>query len=87
MRSEIIVPVILSESIIQGKDGGRSENEGGGSFNVLILILLEWRKGRGRKPPHTVAIWTFTFHKISGFVRVILKANFKQFYKPKVSIF
>ena len=29
-------------------------------------------------PVHTVAIWTFTFHKISGFVRVILKANFKQ---------
>ena len=27
---------------------------------------------------HTVAIWTFTFHKISGFVSVILKANFKQ---------
>ena len=36
---------------------------------------------------HTVAIWTFTFHKISGFVRVILKENFKQFYRPKVSIF
>ena len=36
---------------------------------------------------HTVAIWTFTFHKISGFVRVILKANFKEFYRPKVSIF
>ena len=31
---------------------------------------------------HTVAIWTFTFHKISGFVRVILKANFKQPYRP-----
>ena len=26
---------------------------------------------------HTVAIWTFTFHKKSGFVKVILKANFK----------
>ena len=25
---------------------------------------------------HTVAIWTFTFHKKSGFVKVILKANF-----------
>jgi hypothetical protein len=33
-------------------------------------------------PTHTVAIWTFTFHKISGFVSVILKANFKQAYKP-----
>ena len=33
-------------------------------------------------PVHTVAIWTFTFHKISGFVRVILKANFKQAYRP-----
>ena len=39
------------------------------------------------KAMHTVAIWTFTFHKISGFVRVILKANFKQFCRPKVSIF
>ena len=29
---------------------------------------------------HTVAIWTFTFHKISGFVRVILKGNSKQLY-------
>ena len=26
---------------------------------------------------HTVAIWTFTFHKKSGCVRVIWKANFK----------
>ena len=36
---------------------------------------------------HTVAIWTFPFHKISGFVRVILKGNFKQLYRPKVSTF
>ena len=35
-------------------------------------------KTRNKKPWHTVAIWTFTFHKISGLVRVILKANFKQ---------
>jgi hypothetical protein len=28
-----------------------------------------------------------TFQKISGFVRVILKGNFKQLYRPKVSIF
>ena len=26
---------------------------------------------------HTVAIWTFTFHKKSGCVKVIWKANFK----------
>ena len=25
------------------------------------------------RPLHTVAIWTFTFHKISGFVRVVLR--------------
>ena len=31
---------------------------------------------------HTVAIWTFTFHKKSGFVMVILKANFKPAHKP-----
>ena len=31
---------------------------------------------------HTVAIWTFTFHKKSGFVKVILKANFKPKYRP-----
>ena len=36
---------------------------------------------------HTVAIWIFIFHKISGFVWVILKDNYKQLYKPKVSIF
>ena len=33
-------------------------------------------------PGHTVAIWTFTFHKKSGFVKVILKANFKPGYRP-----
>ena len=38
-------------------------------------------------PLHTVAIWTFPFHKISGFVRVILKGNFTQLYRPKVSMF
>ena len=38
-------------------------------------------------PLHTVAIWTFTFHKISGYVRVILKGNFKQLYRQKVSLF
>ena len=31
---------------------------------------------------HTVAIWTFTFHKKSGFVMVILKANFKPAHRP-----
>ena len=31
---------------------------------------------------YTLAIWTFTFHKISGFVGMILKANFKQLYSP-----
>ena len=40
MRSEIIVPVILSESIIQGKDGGRSENEeGGGARSNRFKII------------------------------------------------
>ena len=36
---------------------------------------------------HTVVICTFTFHKISGFVRVILKANLKPPYRSKISIF
>ena len=31
---------------------------------------------------HTVAIWTFTFHKISDFERIILKTNIKQLYRP-----
>ena len=44
-------------------------------------------QGRSSSRKHTVAIWTFTFHKISGFVWVILKANFKEFCRPKVSIF
>ena len=36
---------------------------------------------------HTVAIWTFTFHKISGFKRVNLKVNFNPIYRQKLSIF
>ena len=35
---------------------------------------------------HTVAIWTFTFHQISGFERVILKVNFNPIYRQKLSI-
>ena len=31
---------------------------------------------------HTLAIWTFTFHKKPGFVKVILKENFKPSYRP-----
>ena len=34
-----------------------------------------------------VAIWTFTFHKKSGFVRMILKANFNSTYRPNPSLF
>ena len=41
---------------------------------------LRWGSSVYISGMHTVAIWTLTFHKISGFVRVILKANFKQFY-------
>ena len=33
-------------------------------------------------PAHTVAMWTFTFHKKSRFVKLILKANFKPVYRP-----
>ena len=36
---------------------------------------------------HTEAILTFRFHKKSGFVRVILKANFNWTYKPNPSFF
>ena len=39
------------------------------------LIHMTWQG-------HTVAIWTFTFHKKSGFVKVILKAYFKPTYRP-----
>ena len=45
-------------------------------------ILLSWLIGEP-----TVAIWTFTFHKKSGFVRVILKANFNLTHRPNPSIF
>ena len=38
-------------------------------------------------PLHTVAIWIFTFHKKSGFVRVILKTNFNSTYRPNPSLF
>ena len=43
--------------------------------------------GSARAQAHTVAIWTFTFHKVSDFARVILKINVKQLCRPKVSIF
>ena len=36
---------------------------------------------------HTVAIWTFTFHKKSGFERLMLKANFNSTYRPTLSLF
>ena len=36
---------------------------------------------------HTVAIWTFKFHKISGFERVILKVNFNPIYWQKYHFF
>ena len=40
-------------------------------------------------PPHThtVGLWTFTFHKKSPFEKVILKANFKQGYRPEIQIY
>ena len=41
-------------------------------------IVLSWLIGEP-----TVAIWTFTFHKKSGFVRVILKANLNLTHRPK----
>ena len=53
------------------------------SFFLLLSINL-YGQNFVRRVDHTVAIWTFTFHKKSGFVMVILKANFKQFYRPKV---
>ena len=49
------------------------------SFNYKCTFI-SW-------PFHTVAIWTFTFHKKSGFVRVILKANFNSTYRPNPSLF
>ena len=64
-----------------------NEYECGRFFAVLRNFCTNFCFLRMPWPPHTVAIWTFIFHKISGFVRVILKANFKQFYRPKVSIF
>jgi len=50
-------------------------------FVMLSILIVNYIQ------LHTVAIWTFTFHKITGFWRVILKANFKQFCRPKLSIF
>ena len=37
--------------------------------------------------PDTLAIWKFTVYKISCFVSVILKGNFKKLYRSKVSLF
>ena len=56
--------------------------------NPLLQKQLSKLCGGSNLPPtHTVAICTFTFQKIYGFVRVILKSNFKQFHRPKVSTF
>ena len=60
-----------------------------------VQLRLEWDRGTGfegnkvivYETLHTLAIWTFTFHKISRFVSVILKANFKPTYRPNLSIF
>ena len=39
------------------------------------------------KTLHTLAIWTLTFHKKSGCVKVIWKANFKPAYRPELWTF
>jgi hypothetical protein len=36
---------------------------------------------------HTVALWTFTFHKISGFVRVIFEGQFQTSLQARIMIF
>ena len=41
MRSEIIVPILLSESVIQEKDGGRSENRLGLGHAVIDLTSFD----------------------------------------------
>ena len=67
------------------------------SWNLLATLYCKekhrWKYSQNFRnhstpwQPHTVAIWTFTFHKKSGFVRVIFKANFDSTYKPNSSMF
>ena len=52
------------------------EQNGNGNEDVISVTSLEV------EAMHTVAIWTFTFHKKSDCVKVILKANFKPTYRP-----
>ena len=60
-------------------------------FNVLNISLgnlkTEIRELSKQTQKHTVATWTFTFHRTSGFVWLFWKADFKQLYRLKVSIF
>ena len=49
---------------------------------LIYLCLCFNCLGDQTNTTHTVAIWTFAFHKKSGFVKVILKANFKPAYRP-----
>ena len=59
----------------------------GGSSNAFFDIVYWIMDPLCAYVCHTVAIWTFTFHKISGFERVILKVNFNPIYRQKLSIF
>ena len=57
------------------------------SICIPALVPKRWtptpiQPGRSMISFHTVAIWTFTFHKKSGFVKAILKANFKPTCRP-----
>ena len=50
------------------------------NFQILtsgkLSLRIIYQDHQAQETLHTVAIWTFTFHKISGFERVILKENF-----------
>ena len=53
----------------------------------MEIIAHPWHHSQCKgESKHTIAIWTFTFHKISGFERVILKVNFNSIYRQKLSI-
>ena len=49
---------------------------------VFISIQIIYQLFKINSPIHTVAIWTFTFHKKLGCVQLVWKANFKRVQRP-----
>ena len=72
---------IIFVYILQGKMGKMEKKQ----KKIPQLKWPQYQKPKEKildEQNYTEAIWTFTFHKKSGFRKVILKSNFKPAYKP-----